>query len=379
MGLLLLTTSLTTMAADNLVIVSIDGLRWQEVFLGIDKPLLENENYTNRTDFLKTTFCTAENCQQSQIKLLPFMHNTIAREGVLFGNRQQQQCMKVTNPWYFSYPGYNELLTGTADPSIDSNQKINNPNVTLLEALNNKSVYSNKVVAFGSWDVFPYIINQQRSQIPVNAGFSGAAANKKTLSRKEALLDQLLKDIPSPWENVRLDAFTQHYALETIRQQKPRVIYIAYGETDDFAHDGDYDQYITSAHRTDRFIHELWDTLQEDPFYRGKTHLFITTDHGRGHEPQEAWQHHASKRSIAGYMQGLKQYPEGIIGSDDIWFAAIGPSIQPDKALTRLRQEHHCYGLNQIAATALQTLGINWQQFHPKAGNPLPILSAENH
>ena len=39
---------------------------------------------------------------------------------------------------------------------------------------------------------------------------------------------------------------------------------ISYGETDDFAHDGQYDAYLTSAHQTDAFIRELWDWVQAD-------------------------------------------------------------------------------------------------------------------
>ncbi len=79
--------------------------------------------------------------------------------------------MSVANNYYFSYPGYSEILTGIADDNIDSNDKIYNPNLTFLEWLNNHKLYKNKVAAFASWDVFPYIINTERSKIPVNAGF----------------------------------------------------------------------------------------------------------------------------------------------------------------------------------------------------------------
>ena len=83
--------------------------------------------------------------------------------------------MEVRNPWWFSYPGYNEILTGSADPAIDSNDKIWNRNVTFLEILNGINGFKNHVFAFGSWDVFPYIINTQRSGVPVNSGFTIAA------------------------------------------------------------------------------------------------------------------------------------------------------------------------------------------------------------
>ena len=61
----------------------------------------------------------------------------------------------------------NPALTGRVDRAIDSNDKNWNPNVTLLEILNGMEGFKDRVLAFGSWDVFPYIINTQRSGLPV--------------------------------------------------------------------------------------------------------------------------------------------------------------------------------------------------------------------
>ena len=77
----------------------------------------------------------------------------------------------VTNGYNFSYPGYSEILCGFADPGIDSNAKKNNTNITVLEWLTQKPGFEKSAVAFGSWDVFPFIINETRSGIPVNAGW----------------------------------------------------------------------------------------------------------------------------------------------------------------------------------------------------------------
>ena len=37
----------------NLVLVTLDGVRWQEVFGGIDLDLIEDERYTNSPELLK--------------------------------------------------------------------------------------------------------------------------------------------------------------------------------------------------------------------------------------------------------------------------------------------------------------------------------------
>ena len=215
--------------------------------------------------------------------------------------------VRCTNAQWFSYPGYNEILTGFSDPNITSNAKKYNENETVLEWFNKMPAYTGKVAAFASWDVFPYIINDVRSKIPVNAGFR--KAEDEYLTYKEQILNDLIDEIPSPWGTVRLDAFTHHYMLEYLRKHHPKVVYVSYGETDDFAHDGEYDHYLKSARQTDQWIGELWAYLQSDPFYAGKTTMMITTDHGRGHSPKEEWKSHG------------KIYE----GSPYIWMGVIGP------------------------------------------------------
>lgn len=362
-ALLICLLHVSAYAADNIVLVTIDGLRWQEVFRGLDQQLYEHEEFNKRKQALQIY-----QGDDSQKSLMPFLHNTIAKEGVLFGNRDKSECMKLSNPWYFSYPGYNEILTGKADPEINSNSKIANPNITFLEWLNTDKKYQGHVFAFASWDVFPYIVNTERSGVPVNAGFVKASGKK--LSDMELALNELQDDIPSPWETVRHDAFTHHYALEAIKKYKPRVLYISYGETDDFAHDGHYDQYIIAANKTDRFISELWQLLQSIKQYKNNTNIFITVDHGRGESPIESWQHHASKLAMQGYMKALAEYENGIVGSEDVWFAAMGPDIENHIDI----KKNECLSTNQLAATIVKTLGKDWNAYNPGAGMPMEIV-----
>ena len=350
---------------ENIVLVTIDGLRWQEVFQGLDTALVEKEMYTKRRELLKEKF-GGESAVSAQ-RLMPFLHDVIMKKGAVIGNRDAASCARVTNPWYFSYPGYNEILTGFGDPEIDSNSPVPNPNVTFMEWLQNDvNGFSGNVVAFASWDVFPFIFNSERSHIPVNVGKLEGAD-----SEFEKTLNLLQEEIPSPWETVRLDAFTHHFALSALQQEKPRVLYIGYGETDDFAHDGEYDQYILAANRTDRYLQAIWETLQSDEQYRDNSVLFITVDHGRGESPIETWQHHASKASLSGYMEALSTYKDGITGSDAVWMAAIGPGI---KNTGLIPTGSDCAGSNQIAATLLTLLGLDYRQYSDKAGDPVEAM-----
>lgn len=330
--------------ADNVILITLDGLRWQELYSGADPTLIADPEYVKDSTALQAAFWKEDPMECREL-LLPFFWNTLAREGQLYGNRNLGNQVNCVNQHWFSYPGYNEILSGFADDTrIKSNDKIPNPNQTVLEYLHTQPDFQGKIAAFGSWDVFPFIVNEERSGIPVNAGFELESGDD--LSDREQFLNELQPQVPSPWSTVRLDAFTHHYALECLKNDRPRVLYIAYGETDDFAHDGHYDAYLKSAHQTDAFIAEIWNWVQQDPQYKDKTALLITTDHGRGTVPKATWRHHG-KGNVA--------------GSDEIWIAAIGPHTS---ALGEVRKKGQLYQ-NQIAATVAALLGISFKAEQP--------------
>ena len=215
--------------------------------------------------------------------MLPFFWNTIVAQGQLHGNRQLSSKVNVTNNQLFSYPGYNEILTGKADNErVKSNDKFYNPNTNVLEYINSQPGFKGKVAAFTSWDVFPYIINDQRSGVFVSTG--AKPVENSNLSEREKMMNSLVLGVPNPLGDVRLDAFTFYYGMEYLKKNKPKVMYFAFDETDDFAHSGEYGAYLNSANYTDRFISELWAYLQSDSQYKNKTTLIITSDHGRGND-----------------------------------------------------------------------------------------------
>lgn len=352
--ILTMTTSLygtSQQTVDNVVLITLDGLRWQELFGGAMDSIMENKELTIDRDDVMSKF-SASTKEEARAKLMPFFWSKIATEGQLYGNRDKGSKAVCTNRFRFSYPGYNEILTGYSDPEIDSNAKKYNPNKTVLEWLHDQQQFEGKVAAFGSWDVFPYIINDQRSGIPVNAGFR--KADDEYLTEKEQFLNDLQDEIPSPWSAVRLDAFTHHYMMEYMKKHHPRVVYISYGETDDFAHDGRYDHYLRSAHQTDKFIKDLWEYLQSDAFYTEKTSLIITTDHGRGTSPMTEWKGHGVK----------------VIDSNEIWMAALGPNVP---ALGEVKGGDQLLQ-SQVAKTLALMLGYDYKGGKYEAGDVISTM-----
>jgi len=353
------------MAADNLLLVTIDGLRWQEVFRGLDQGIVNTLKQEQKQALLAQF--DGDGVAAKREKIMPFLWQILAKKGQMLGNRDQGSNMRVANDRWFSYPGYNELLSGKADPSIVSNAAILNPNVTFLEWLNQQKDFHSKVAVFGSWDAFNAIVNDKRSGIMVNSGFQ--AANWSNLSTKAKWLNQLQQTSPSPWPNERTDAFTYGLTVEYIKSQQPKVIYLALGDTDEFAHADNYGEYLQAALRSDTFIAHLWELLQGIEHYRNNTNLVITVDHGRGYSP-ETWQHHASAKAVAEYKKLPENEVQAIAGSEQTWLAAMGPDVTK---LTEVMSKNE-YQTNQVAATALALLGKDPNKFAKDIGKVLPIV-----
>ncbi len=335
----------------NIVLVTLDGMRWQEVFGGAVDSLINNSKYTENSQYIIKTFYDEDHTIRRE-KLMPFFWKVISKEGQLYGNRWMQSNMDVANDQWFSYPGYNEILIGAPNPNIRSNKKMYNPNITILEWLAKHKEFKSSVAAFCSWDVFPYILNDIRCGFPVNAGFD--TVRTANLSPKEHFLNELMSQIPSPFSSVRLDAFTFHYAFEYMKREKPRMLYIALGETDDFAHLGQYDHYLQSAYNSDQWIEKLWKYIQSDAQYKDKTTLIITTDHGRGVKPIDKWTDHGSD----------------VEGSSETWCAVIGPDTPP---LGEVSGNEHIFA-SQISPTIAKFFGLKYRSSLNNAGQPISSM-----
>lgn len=332
---------------ENVILITLDGYRWQELFNGAEQRLISKDFVSDSAAIAKEFWL--DTAEKRREKLMPFMWGTIAKQGQIYGNRAHNNFVNVSNKMWFSYPGYNEILCGFADDArIKSNDKLANPNTNVLEYIQKQPTFSGKVAAFSSWDVFPYIINSDRSKVPVNSGIIEAKGN---LNDREKWLNEIMHQVPNPLGDVRLDAFTFNYGLEYLKKNKPRVLYLALDETDDFAHGGKYDLYLQAAHYTDGFFKTLWDWCQSDPQYKGKTTIIITTDHGRGSVNKADWRDHGIKMPNA----------------DQIWIAVIGPDTP---ATGEVKAPGQLYQ-NQVAKTLASLLGLDYQNT-PLPGGAIP-------
>ena len=334
-------------AEQKVVLVTVDGYRWQELFGGADTMLINKKQFgdvkTMRANYWKDT------PEERRQVLMPFTWDFIAKNGTIIGNRDLGCTMDVTNKMWFSYPGYNEDLCGHADDeNIHSNGPLPNPNMTVFEVANNAPEYKNSVLCFGSWARFIEIFNEKRSGLEVNANYRHAMAQKPT--EREKFLDKLEDACPKYWGEERFDFLTHEYAIQAMRSRHPKLVFIGYGDTDEWAHAGNYRLYLDAAHNTDAFLKELWALIQSDPFYKDQTTVIVTCDHGRGDTDVNAWRDHGPQTEH----------------SCQTWLMAFGKGI-PAKGVLTSGEYHN----NQIAPTVAKLLGIKFEPQHKGVGSPI--------
>jgi hypothetical protein len=333
----------------NVVLIVTDGLRWQEVFRGADSALA-NRRWGGVEDTVAFRHrYVRDEPGAARTALLPFIWGVIGREGQIFGNATAGSVATVTNGLKFSYPGYSEMITGHADPRINSNDAEPNPNLTVFEWLNRQPALRRHVAVFGTWDAFPRIFNRDRSGLPIRAGWEAPFPGRNDAMASD--LNRMYATTTRFWgDELAYDAFMQAAVLDYVTRERPRVLFVGYGETDEWAHSRRYDQTLESAHRVDAFIAELWTTMQRMPQYRGRTTFIITTDHGRGGTRND-WTDHGQKVS----------------GAENIWIAVLGPdtpALGEPGSVAPVTQ-------SQIAATMAAALGFDYQAAEPAAAPPI--------
>lgn len=325
---------ITNAQSPNLVVITLDGTRWQEIYKGADYSLLTDTRFVQDTALMLQQYWHEDENERRK-KLMPFFWSVIASKGQLFGNRQFDNKVNVANLYKISYPGYNEMFSGKPDWLFIPNLAVRNPRSNIFQFLNKTAEYKGRVAAFCSWQLFPFILNEKENILQVNAGYE-PLVEKDTTSK---LINQVQEQVKEQ-TNTRHDMLTYECAANYMKHHHPKVLYIGWGETDEYAHQGRYDIYLQKLHQADVMLEELWYTIQTDSFYKNNTTIIITTDHGRG-KKTENWNTH-------GFW---------IKGSGETWMAVMGPGIEPKGEMKEKQQVY----LKQLAPTIADVLGVRYE------------------
>ena len=333
------------------ILVTLVGARIEEVFGGLDaviarSQLRAGERLADQAIYKRFWAPTPE---ERRARLMPFFWGTLMRDhGSIAGDPARGSRVHLANEHAFSYPGYAEMLLGRPhDETIRSNAPTRNPYPTVLEFLKRQAnLTTQQAAVFTSWSVSSAIVEHTPGTLTVNSGYTPFESPSEDIRRQSALQFET----PTPWNEVRHDVYTFRFAMDHLERHKPRVLYLALGETDDWGHNGRYDRVLEAYARSDEYLKQLWTWLQAQPEYRGNTHLLITTDHGRGHTPKD-WRGHG----------------KDVVGAGETWMAFVSPSMS--------RRGEWRGGpplvAAQVAATLITWMGGDWTAFDSAAAPPV--------
>jgi hypothetical protein len=117
------------------------------------------------------------------------------------------------------------------------------------------------------------------------------------------------------------DELSVYIARQLMRQLAPSLLWVTLHDID-IAHSGTYSLYIEGIQRTDRLCAELWNAIQSEPEYAGKTTMFILPDFGRDSDTDaggNGFQHHRTGDAL----------------SRTTWMIVMGPGVRENVVVDR--------------------------------------------
>jgi hypothetical protein len=333
----------------NVVLVTLDGVRVQEIFGGLDETIAVHDEQQVYSDMaaMRARFGGATP-EARRAALMPNLWNLLAPQGMVLGNPAHGNHVKVQNKVLWSTPGYTEIMTGRPRPEVTDNDNLRHPYPTVLEfARQELGLEYQQVAQLGSWEGFKLAAARRDDAFLMLGAHDSVPAPWGSEQIEE--LAGLRRQVMGLWEEGSNDTLTFRMARAYIEQNQPQVLWLALVNSDDWAHADRYDRYLAYLHLADTLIGELWQTLQSLDAYRDRTTLLITTDHGRGLQGSDWAEHDIT-----------------IPGSADIWLAVVGPDT-PD--LGEVREQGTLYQ-GQVAGTLLQFLGLDVRAMDPEALPP---------
>ena len=275
---------------------------------------------------------------------LPNLHRLIDR-GVALGAAASP--MVASGPRFVSLPGYREILTGRSGARCTDNECKSIDEPTLLDELRQQDgPAAEDVAVIASWEVITRAASIAPASLALSAGRHGGVMRAALAVSEPARADLDRGARASAWPghgDYRPDAFTAALALDVVAARRPRVLWVALGDADEYAHRGDRNAYLAALAAADRFLGGLVDIVGIDG-----TLVFVTADHGR-----------------AANFRDHGDAPE----SSEVWLVAAGPTI-PRVGFARSAGRHR---LADIAPTVRALLHLAADD-SPRAGRQIVEL-----
>jgi len=298
----------------RVVLITIDGARWQDVFEGSNPELSGSPSIP-------------------PAQLMPRTLALAASRGIALG-ATRAGCAKVRTAGgsNVSLPGYLEIFTGHASRCLDNSCS------QVQESLLDEAVRggANGVASIGSWEVLSKAVSGGGTGVFVSDGRSWPDDVPATDRLGELVAAGRVAD-PYPGHNgYRPDAVTAGIALEYLRIAKPALFHIGLGDTDEYGHRGDYASYLDALRRADALVGAVADQLATIGEEGAKTTVIITPDHGRNADFNDHGAFHPESARTFLIAFGSQLVPRGVgCPSRDITLADIAPTVRVLMGLPR--------------------------------------------
>ncbi|WP_299991643.1 sulfatase-like hydrolase/transferase [uncultured Pontibacter sp.] len=132
---------------------------------------------------------------------------------------------------------------------------------------------------------------------------------------KDKFMPSLNCGVSGPGSGYRADSLTLVEVMKVLATHRPNLLLINFMEPDGYAHAGNWDYYLRGIARSDRYVKQLWDFLEKDAHYKGRTTLLVTTDHGR---------------HLDSVKNGWIDHGDDCEGCQHISLLALGPDFRRD-------------------------------------------------
>jgi hypothetical protein len=318
------------------VLVVLDGVRWQEVFRGVDANLARGhaEPVVGPRD------------------LLPHLYAAIDEKGAVIGAPGRGRTIAATGPNFVSMPGYTEIFQGRPPGRCQDNDCAPPEGPTLVDEVRSAVDSDAQVAVFASWAGIGRVAARSRSRIVLSAGrrdIVHAELLTQDAPTRSALESGADADPYPGDDDFRPDRYTAALALAYLELQRPAFLFVGLGEPDEFAHRGDYAGYVGALRRADDFLGGLFVTLDRMKERGQRTLVLVTTDHGRA----------------ADYRDHGGAFPE----SARVWLGAFGGAVPARGLLPAPRRRR----LTDIAPTVRWFMGLS-PDCSENAGSPVAEL-----
>ncbi len=252
----------------HVVLVTVDGVRWQDVFFGPDR---ERVPSARREELASVA--------------LPNLERLMRDDGAVYGAPGEEDAwFDVSGPSYLSLPGYTQLFSGRSAVSCQDNECPGAHSPTLLDRVGQRYGRHNAVF-LSSWAPL------QRAAF-LDPGNALASSGRQGGHGRDALEDAGFRLLigrgsdaePAPgYGDYRPDEYTADLALALFERQRPTLLFVGFGDTDEHAHHDDYLSYFHALAQFDEWLGQMQQAAARLREAGHAVTFFITTDHGRDH------------------------------------------------------------------------------------------------